>query len=140
MKIQGPYRPQYQTEGSAGFDLVAYCLDSPDMAHWEIAPGGTMKIPVGLRMEIPDGWEVQIRPRSGLSSRGIFVQFGTVDSDYRGEVSVIVYNSTGQPFVMHKGMRIAQGVFCPATRANFEFVKKVSQTARGSGGFGSTGI
>jgi dUTP pyrophosphatase len=137
VKIQGPYRPQYQTDGAAGFDLVAYLNHDP---YIEIDPYETLVIPTGLRMEIPEGYEVQIRPRSGLASRGIVAMFGTVDSDYRGPIGVIITNLSNKTVVINDGDRIAQGVLCPVTRANFEFVNEVSQTARGSGGFGSTGV
>jgi dUTP pyrophosphatase len=107
----------------------------------EIQPGETVVVPTGLRMEIPEGYEVQIRPRSGLARRGLVAAFGTVDSDYRGEVGVILHNTNSDMVkLIEDGDRIAQGVLCPVTRANFEFVNEVSQTARGSGGFGSTGV
>lgn len=137
MKIQGPYRPQYQTEGSAGFDLVAYFGPQHRL---EIRPGETSVVPTGLRMEIPDGYEMQIRPRSGLARSGLVAAFGTVDSDYRGEVAVLLHNNSDVFMSIEDGDRIAQGVLAPVTRAQFEFVNEVSQTARGSGGFGSTGI
>jgi dUTP pyrophosphatase len=137
VKIRGPYRPQYQTDGAAGFDLAAHFGLS---LHVEIQPGETVVVPTGLRMEIPEGYEVQIRPRSGLARRGLVAAFGTVDSDYRGEIGVILHNNSDMVKLIEDGDRIAQGVLCPVTRANFEFVNEVSQTARGSGGFGSTGV
>lgn len=136
VKIQGEYSPQYQTEGAAGFDLRAWMIVD---RNYEIAPGKLAVIPTGLRMEIPEGYEMQIRPRSGLAARGLIAVFGTVDSDYRGEVGVLLHNTTNQYFKISNGDRIAQGVLAPVTRAQFEFVNEVSQTARGSGGFGSTG-
>lgn len=107
--------------------------------HIELTPGETRKIPTGLKFKIPAGYEIQIRPRSGLASQGIVAQFGTVDSDYRGEVSVILHNQSDTHHLVQHGDRIAQGVLAPVTRAYFVEGTVEEDTARGSGGFGSTG-
>ncbi len=121
--------------GASGFDLFAH-LETP----LTIPPKGWGMIPTGIRLEVPNGFEVQIRPRSGLASRGITVLNtpGTVDSDYRGEVKVILANLSEEPFTVHPGDRIAQGVVCRVYRATF-VEAELSPTERGSSGFGSTG-
>lgn len=130
--------PRYMTEGSAGFDLTA----TEDVI---IRPHQTVLIPTGLAFEVPPGYELQIRPRSGLSRKtGLRIPNapGTVDSDYRGEVMVIAHNAGDSAYYVHKGDRIAQGVIAPVYRAVFEEVydeDELSVTERGSGGFGSTG-
>jgi dUTP pyrophosphatase len=130
--------PTYATAGSAGADLYA-CNDDP-ITVWTGAEA--VLIPTGLSMELPPGYEAQIRPRSGLSLKGISVANspGTVDEDYRGEVKVIVRNH-GHTIVVHKGEKIAQMVICPVEQAVFEDVgeETLSDTERGQGGFGSTG-
>lgn len=129
--------PRYATPGAAGFDLVS-------IEDVIIQPGDKKLIRTGLSMEIPLGYEMQVRPRSGLSlktSLRIANSPGTVDSDFRGEVGVIAWNtSPDQPFVVCKGDRIAQGVIAPVIQASFEEVDELSDTERGAGGFGSTGI
>lgn len=135
--ISGPYTPEYATDGASGFDLESW---NEEHSGHEVGPGETLKIPTGLRMALPRGYEMQIRPRSGLSSRGIMVQFGTVDSDYRGELMVIVHNATDKPFLIEHGDRIAQGVIAPVTRAVFAKGEVTEDTQRGAGGFGSTGV
>jgi dUTP pyrophosphatase len=143
--------PKYATEGSAGFDLVA-------IEDTVIDPGQTVLIKTGLSMEIPPGWELQIRPRSGISLKTplrVANAPGTIDSDYRGEVCVIVTNIAdnhykSQPgsgdtdgsvtMTVEKGDKIAQAVLCPVSQAHFEIVGTLSKTKRGSGGFGSTGV
>lgn len=141
--VEGPYTPEYATDGSAGFDLRAYFNENPDAGilqdFWELAPGQTKKIPTGLKFKIPHGYEIQIRPRSGLASQGIVAQFGTVDSDYRGEVSVILHNQSNTHHLVQHGDRIAQGVLAPVTRAYFVEGQVTADTDRGEGGFGSTG-
>lgn len=134
--------PKYATPGAAGFDLVA-------IETVTIRPGETLLVKTGIAVEIPQGYELQVRPRSGTSLKTplrVANAPGTVDSDYRGEVCVIMTNTHydcintefGQ-FHFHKGERIAQGVICPVIQANFEEVTELSDTSRGTGGFGSTG-
>lgn len=128
--------PQYKTSGSAGFDLYA-------IEDVEIQPGETKQIRTGLIFEIPEGYEIQIRPRSGMSLKTplrISNAPGTIDSDYRGEVMIIAENTSIMPFQVEKGTRIAQGVLQKVPQAEFIEVEKVSETERGEGGFGSTGI
>ncbi len=129
--------PTYQTEGSAGFDLAA-AVDG----EIELAPGDRALVPTGLMLEIPPGFEVQIRPRSGLAARhGVTVLNapGTIDSDYRGEVQVILINLGREPFVIRRGERIAQAVLATVTRAEIIEADELDETGRGAGGFGSTG-
>ncbi|MHA6263459.1 dUTP diphosphatase [Arenibacterium sp. CAU 1754] len=131
--------PSYETAGAAGADLRA---NLPDRGEMTLAPGERALVPTGLRVEIPDGYEVQIRPRSGLALKhGITLPNapGTIDSDYRGPLGVIVMNAGSDPFVIVHGARIAQMVVAPVTRAAFELAEGLSDTARGAGGFGSTG-
>ncbi len=129
--------PKYETEGSAGMDLLA-------SIHEEVilAPGQRKLIPTGLSIALPVGYEAQVRPRSGLAIKhGITVLNtpGTIDSDYRGEVMVILANLSNEAFAVERGMRIAQVVFAPVTQGNFVQVEQLPETVRGSGGFGSTG-
>ena len=129
--------PQYQTAGAAGMDLHA-CIAEPVT----IAPGRIAAIPTGLSMEIPQGFEGQVRPRSGLATKhGVTVPNapGTIDSDYRGEVAVVLVNLGGEPFVIGRGDRIAQLVVAPVAAVRFEEVPELGETARGAGGFGSSG-
>ena len=129
--------PVYQTEGSAGADLKA-CLDEPIT----LMPGERRLIPTGMRFELPEGVEAQIRARSGLSIKhGITMinGVGTVDSDYRGEWNVPMVNLGSEPYTIHDGDRIAQAVFARYERAEFTLVETVNETERGGGGFGSTG-
>lgn len=131
--------PSYESAGSAGADLRA---NLPDAATVTLTPGERALIPTGLRMEIPLGFEVQIRPRSGLAlKQGIALVNapGTIDSDYRGPVGVILINHGQDPFVINHGDRIAQMVLAPVVQAVFETVTDLSDTDRGAGGFGSTG-
>jgi len=153
--------PQYAKAGDSGFDLVA----TEDVV---IEPGETAKVPVGLAFELPSGYELQIRPRSGITSKTkLRVQFGTVDSGYRGEVAVTVDNITQalplkarkvkditgaiipsenrelnqfDTYLIRKGDRIAQGVIAPVATATFTEVDTLSETERGEGGFGHTGV
>ncbi|MEK5057682.1 deoxyuridine 5'-triphosphate nucleotidohydrolase [Paenibacillus sp. FSL H7-0326] len=126
--------PQYAKPGDSGFDLVA-------VEDVYMPAGETCKIPIGLAFEIPEGYEMQIRPRSGMTSKTkIRVQLGTIDSGYRGEVSVIADNIAKMAsYYVHKGERIAQGVIAPVVKVEFEEVEELSTTERGSGGFGHTG-
>lgn len=131
--------PDYATSGAAGADLRA---NLPDLGRKILAPGERALIPTGLRLEIPDGYEVQIRPRSGLALRaGITLPNtpGTIDSDYRGPVGVILLNTGDTPFEVMHGDRIAQMVVAPVIRAAFQLVDTLDDTDRGAGGFGSTG-
>lgn len=129
--------PEYKTAHSAGADLFA-CLNEDVI----LAPGEIKVIPTGLVMEIEPGYEVQVRPRSGLSTQGISVPNapGTIDADYRGEVGVILINLGKHDFVIKNGFRVAQMVAAKVEHAEFAEVSDLSQSARGAGGFGSTGI
>ena len=129
--------PGYATAGAAGMDLVA-AVDAPLV----VPPGGRALVPTGLCMALPPGHELQVRPRSGLALRyGIVLPNspGTIDEDYRGEVQVIVLNTGDRPFVVERGMRIAQAVLSPVLRAEWEEADTLDDTVRGSAGFGSTG-
>lgn len=131
--------PRYQSAGSSGADLHA---DIPEQQPITIAPGRWERIPTGLRLEIPEGYEAQVRPRSGLSStHGVTILNapGTIDSDYRGEVQVILINLGSEPFEVKRGTRIAQIVFAPVVQADFHLQRTLSRSERGEGGFGSTG-
>ena len=131
--------PSYETEGAAGADLRANLAGRVAVT---LAPGARVLVPTGLRLEIPEGYEVQIRPRSGLALKhGITLPNspGTIDSDYRGSLGVIVMNAGDADFVIEHGMRIAQMVVAPVVRARFEVVEGLSDSRRGDGGFGSTG-
>lgn len=131
--------PAYQSEGAAGLDLLA----AIDRQHpLTLAPGARALIPTGLVLELPLGYEAQVRPRSGLALKyGVTIlnSPGTIDSDYRGEVGVILANLGQAPFEIRRGERIAQLVVSPVTRAQLVEVAEVSTTERGDGGFGSTG-
>ena len=130
--------PLYQSGGSAGADLRA---DLP--GELALQPGQRAAIPTGLRLEIPRGYEAQIRPRSGLAfKQGITVlnSPGTIDADYRGEIKVILINLGQERFTVKPGDRIAQIVFAAVTRAEFELRPALAESARGEGGFGSTGL
>ncbi len=129
--------PSYATQGSAAFDVHAAVTEETI-----IAPGDRQLIPTGLYFEIPEGYEVQVRPRSGLALKnGITFPNapGTIDSDYRGELKIIMQNLGSEPFCVKRGDRIAQLVLAPVTRAHFEVVQELAETGRGHGGFGSTG-
>jgi dUTP pyrophosphatase len=130
--------PNYTTLGAAGADVKAD-MDAPIV----IQPGTVQLIPTGLFFEIPEGYEIQVRPRSGLALKfGITVLNtpGTIDSDYRGELKVILINHGKEPFIVEKGMRIAQIVIQPAIQAVFELQQELSETVRGGSGFGHTGV
>ncbi|MBR9890408.1 dUTP diphosphatase [bacterium] len=132
--------PGYETSGAAGADLRA---NLPDRGEVVLAPGTRALVPTGLRLAIPEGWEVQIRPRSGLALKhGITLPNspGTIDSDYRGPLGVIVMNAGDAPFTIAHGDRIAQMVAAPVVQAGFDLVETLPETARGAGGFGSTGV
>ena len=130
--------PTYQTAGAAGMDLYAAVE-----AELVIAPGGRALVPAGIRVAVPEGYEAQVRPRSGLALRhGVTVLNapGTIDSDYRGPVAVILFNGGGEPFVVRRGDRIAQMVVAPVCRAELVEVAALDETARSGGGFGHTGV
>lgn len=129
--------PAYETEGAAGFDLRA-ALEEPIT----LAYGDRALVPTGVAVAVPPGYELQIRPRSGLAFKyGLTVLNtpGTIDSDYRGEIKVILINHGTDTLEVQPGDRVAQGVLCPVLRAKFEEVPELGETARGEGGFGSTG-
>jgi dUTP pyrophosphatase len=131
--------PAYASTGAAGADLRA---NLPDRGAMELAPGARALVPTGLRMAIPAGYEVQVRPRSGLALKhGVTVANapGTVDSDYRGEVGVILINLGSESFTIGHGERIAQMVVAKVEQLGFTEVTSLDDTARGAGGFGSTG-
>ncbi len=131
--------PPYETAGAAGMDLRAA---TPEDAPLVIRPGGRAAVPTGLCIALPEGFEAQVRPRSGLALRAGITCLnspGTVDSDYRGEVKVILANLGEEDFVVRRGDRIAQLVVCPVVRAAWREMGEMDSTARGAGGFGSTG-
>lgn len=131
--------PAYQSAGAAGLDLVAAV---PKRKPLRLRPGAHALVPTGLSFEIPKGYEIQVRPRSGLAAKhGVTVLNtpGTIDSDYRGEVQVILINLGAKPFVVERGDRIAQMVIAPIVQADIKLVTQLSATKRGVGGFGSTG-
>lgn len=134
---RGANLPEYKTPDAAGADICAR-VDTPV----SIPPGGRALIPTGLFMEIPQGYEVQVRPRSGLAlKKGITVlnSPGTIDADYRGEVGVLLVNLGSEPWECTDGERIAQIVTAPVVRSRFVPADSLSDTARGEGGYGSTG-
>jgi dUTP pyrophosphatase len=131
--------PVYQSADAAGFDLLAAVAEEAPLT---LAPGARALVPTGLIFMLEDGFEAQVRPRSGLALKeGVTVLNtpGTIDADYRGEVQVLLINHGTAPFTITRGMRIAQCVIAPVTRAEIEEVVDVDETARGAGGFGSTG-
>ena len=130
--------PKYETNGSSGLDLAAF-IDK----NIEIRPGKSEIIPTGLAVAIPKNFEIQIRPRSGLAAKNqisVLNTPGTIDSDYRGEIKVILINHSDKNFTVVKGLRIAQMVLCPVIKAKLREVETLENTKRSSGGFGSTGI
>lgn len=129
--------PRYETQGSSGMDLQAYIFN-----EIKLEPGQRMLIATGLSVAIPKNLEIQIRPRSGLAyKKGISIVNtpGTVDSDYRGEIKVLLINLGQEPFIIKKFDRIAQMVFCPITKVELSQVDTLPDTKRGKDGFGSTG-
>lgn len=135
---KGAKLPEYHTAGAAGADLCAY-LQTPVI----VEPMERKLIPTGIAVELPSGYELQVRPRSGLALKyGITVLNapGTVDSDYRGELAVLLINFGSKPFTIQNGDRIAQAVIAPVVKASFIVRAKLSATERGSGGYGSTGV
>ena len=137
---QGLPLPAYETRGSAGLDLRAAI---PENETLFVNPGAIVIVPTGVTVALPAGLELQVRPRSGLAAKnGVTVlnSPGTVDSDYRGEIKVILINHGSDPFAVNRGDRIAQAVFAPYVRVRFDVVAELDKTERGTGGFGSTGI
>ena len=133
---EGLPAPAYATEHAAGMDVVS----AEDVI---LVPGGRHAVATGFAMAIPEGFEVQVRPRSGLALKhGISLPNtpGTIDADYRGELKIILINLGGEPFVISRGDRIAQLVAAPVQRTHFTEVEELDDTARGAGGFGSTGV
>ena len=132
--------PAYETANSAGVDLRAAVAESAPIT---LLTGERTLIPTGLAMEIPEGYEAQIRPRSGLAIKNGVTALnspGTIDADYRGEVQVILINHGAEPFTVERGMRIAQMVIAPVTQVTFITADELGETERGAGGFGSTGV
>lgn len=131
--------PQYETPWSSGFDVRAQ-LTSDSIV---LSPGARALIPTGLAFEIPNGYEIQLRPRSGIAIKqgiGLLNSPGTIDGDYRGEVKVILINLGQHDFVINDQDRIAQMILCPVVQAEWRVVEQLSETQRGIGGFGSTGV
>ena len=130
--------PKYETPGSSGMDIAANLENEVS-----IIPGEKVIVPTGFALSIPKDYEVQIRPRSGLAAKNnisVLNTPGTIDSDYRGEIKVILINLGKKNFIVEKGLRIAQMVLCPLIKAKIKEVETLDATTRGSGGFGSTGI
>lgn len=134
--------PAYATTGAAGADIRANYPRGDRMAGLTLAPMARKIVPTGFRVEIPAGFEMQVRPRSGLArDHGITLPNtpGTIDSDYRGPLGVLLVNLGDAPFTVAHGMRIAQMIVAPVVQVRFEMVERLSPSARGTGGFGSTG-
>lgn len=134
--------PAYETAGAAGADLRANLLPEDRASGFIIDPMQRVIIPTGIRLAIPAGYEMQIRPRSGLAVKfGITLPNtpGTIDSDYRGPLGVALINMGHEPYTVYHGDRIAQAVIAPVMQASFQMVEALDETTRGSGGFGSTG-
>jgi dUTP pyrophosphatase len=132
--------PFYATEGAAGADIRA---SLPEKKSITVKPGERLLVPTGLQMEIPQGFEIQVRPRSGLSLKSslmIVNSPGTIDCDYRGEVNIIVGNFGKEDYVIEHGLRLTQLVLAPVIQARYISTTDLSETERGAGGFGSTGI
>ena len=134
----GAILPEYKTDGASGCDVHAFVKEPV-----ELLPGDIKLIPTGLACAIPEGFEIQVRPRSGLAAKNGVTCLntpGTIDSDYRGEIKVILINLGKEAFFVKNGDRIAQFVVAPVVRGIFKTVKSLDETRRGSGGFGSTGV
>lgn len=135
---EGASLPEYASSGAAGADVRAY-LQEP----MTLAPHSSAMIPTGLHFEIPEGFEIQVRPRSGLAFKSqvtVLNTPGTIDADYRGEVKILLINHGESPFVVEPGMRIAQLVVAPVAAAQFLPADALAESARGAGGFGHTGV
>ena len=129
--------PKYQTDHAAGLDVYAAVTEP-----LTIAPGKIAAVPTGVRLEIPEGYEAQVRPRSGLALRhgiGIPNGPGTIDADYRGELKILLINFGAEPFVVNRGDRVAQLVFAKVERVTLEVAAELTATTRGDGGFGHSG-
>ena len=129
--------PEYKTSGSSGMDLMAF-VESPI----KIAPNNLELVPTGLSIAIPEDFEIQIRPRSGLAAKfsvGVLNSPGTIDSDYRGELKIILFNHGNKDFTVNNNDRVAQMILTPVIKMELEEVDQLPETIRGSGGFGSTG-
>ncbi len=129
--------PKYATSGSSGMDLQA-AIEAP----YSLPPGEFTLIPNGIKCEIPEGYEAQVRPRSGLAAKagiGILNAPGTIDSDYRGEIKTILFNFSNKPYTFQPGERIAQMIICKVYQPSIEAIETISKTKRGAGGFGHTG-
>ncbi len=128
--------PAYQSAGASGLDLRAAV-----QGRQLVAPGACLRVPTGLRIAVPEGYEAQVRPRSSLALRGLILPNapGTIDSDYRGELQVVVMNTGAAPFAIERGDRIAQLVLAPVVRIRWDLVAELPISARGARGFGSTG-
>ena len=136
---QGLEIPSYQTEQAAGMDLLA----AVDEEGLELKAGSYALIPAGIAIELPEGYEAQVRPRSGLAVKhgiGVLNSPGTIDADYRGEIKVVLINHGKENFYIERGMRIAQMVIAPVTRAYLDEVNDLNCTDRSGGGFGHTGV
>lgn len=140
--------PNYETKGAAGMDLRANVKEKirymykceRDGGKLVLNPGARVLFGTGLHIQLPDGYEAQIRPRSGLSLKyGIVCMLGTVDSDFTGEIGLIIFNLGDEPYTVTDGDRLAQMVICKVAKAEFEVVESLDETERGSGGFGHTG-
>lgn len=131
------YLPAYATSQAAGADVRAFLSEAKTLS-----PGSSCLVPTGMRMEIPEGYEIQIRPRSGLALKHqvtVLNTPGTIDADYRGEIGVILVNHGRNDFIIEPGMRIAQMVLTPFTKADFQISAELTTTQRSAGGFGHTG-
>jgi len=129
--------PTYKTSGSSGMDLVAYIKNKIT-----INPGKTAMIPTGIAVAVPKNYEIQIRPRSGLAAKksiSVLNTPGTIDSDYRGEIKIILINLSKKSYVVKSGDRVAQMILCPVAKGKLREVKNLPKTVRDKGGFGSTG-
>ena len=136
--FEGLPLPAYMTKGASGIDLLAACVEP-----LTLAPGRRALVPTGISLSLPSGSEAQVRPRSGLANRhGITLlnSPGTIDSDYRGEIQVILINLGEEPFTITRGMRIAQAVIAEVVKAKLVTVDNLDVTHRGAGGFGHTGV
>lgn len=130
--------PTYASLGASGADVKAFIKEKI-----VLSPGSSRLIPTGLRFEIPSGYEIQVRPRSGLALKNqisVLNTPGTIDADYRGELGIILINHSAEDFTITPGMRVAQIVVCPVLQANFVSVEDLLETKRGAGGFGHTGL
>lgn len=132
--------PSYQSPQAAGVDLL--CA-APEDALLVLEPGAAIGIPTGIAIALPDGFEAQVRPRSGLAAKHMVTVLnapGTIDADYRGEIQVLLINHGKEPFEINRGMRIAQMVIAPVQQVAFSLATTLDETQRGAGGFGSTGL